>query len=137
MIADVLLDDARIEQIERQLRKEFPQLPESSALVSYVQEPLEVEHRGVLRTVECVVFGINTQNPRRPRREMLHKAAWPLARWREMESSRQRIVGYPDPALHAFRQLAPTVIDWYETMRDLNGPVEDFDDIPENVVMHG
>ena len=128
MIADELLDDGRTDRIERALRAEFPRLPEGAELLSYVQLPMEAEINGVTRLLETVVFGIKVPNPRRPRRERLMRATWPLKAWRSMESSHKRIVGYPDPALHAFQQLAPKVIDWYETQRDLIGEALDFDD---------
>lgn len=137
MIADTLLDDGRVERLENRLRAEFPRLPESSELVAYVQEPLEVEHRGIVRIVEAVVFGIRTQNPRRPRLAMLHKTSMHLSQWRQLESSFRRIVDYPDPAYHAFRRLVPQVIDWYETTRDLDGPTLDFEPTPEDAVLHG
>lgn len=137
LIGDALLDDGRLERIDAQIRREFPRFPEKSLLLAYVQEPLEIERNGVITVLRAVVFGVTTQNPRRPRLEKFHKTAMHLSHWRQFESNRDRLVGFEDPALTPYRTLAPQVIDWYETTRDLDGPVLDFDPVPEDAIPHG
>lgn len=125
MIKDFLLDDERLMPVVDQIRKEFPRLPDGAEFATYIQQAHEQEINGIWQAVpEAAVFVIQVPNPRRPILPKAHRGTWPLHAFRVMESSYDRLVGYPDPVLVAFRQIAPNAISWHETMRDISDPVE-------------
>lgn len=118
-----LLPDSRLDQIESQVRKEFPRLPDGAIFNTYVQPPGLLERNGLeIPVPACGVVAILVPNPRWPEKEPQYKACkaprW-LDHFRHYEKQRDRLVQAPDVALNDFRACARKAVETYDYYRSL------------------
>lgn len=124
MIGAPLVSDSRLEQIEAQVRREFPGLPDGAKFVTYEQEPTI----GLLNGVEVpvpptAVTAILVPNPKWPEREPQYRmirAPRLLSRWRHFEKQRERLVAAPDVVLTDFRAIAKRAVALWRDSQELN-----------------
>ena len=127
-----LLSEARLAKIERQLRIEFPRLPENAVLWAYLQPAQMIEYQGApVQIGEIACFSVFVPHPKHPERpgygycpigRMIYKSRQAGEQgWRELErDNRHSSEIESDPAYLAFK-LGPIkmAVDWYENVKDL------------------
>ena len=110
-----VLTDSRLEQIESQIRREFPSLPDSVIFTTYIEPAGYVEQGGLqLPKPPRAVMTILVPNPKWPKSEPQYRAIkaprW-LDHFRHYEKQRDRLVNAPDVALLDFRQAATKAVE--------------------------
>ena len=121
VFGEPLLSDERIARIEAEIRKDFPKLPEYCTFVSYVQEPMVANVRGVdIQLPRTAVLAILVTNARHPDSMRIFRAGEPLEKWRAREwFTRHDSDVRSDPAYLALKKFAPEIIDWDANLRAL------------------
>lgn len=113
-----LLTDSRLDQIEDQIRREFPRLPEGTIFNSYIQPEGYAERNGLDIPIPPVaVMALLVPNPRWPELQPQYKAIkamrW-LHHFRAYENQRDRLVQAPDVPLNDFRAAAKKAIETHD-----------------------
>ena len=119
-----LLPDSRLEQIESQVRREFPALPDGVIFNTYLQpEGYTVTDAGLeIPVPPCAVMAILVPNPRWPEKQpqyrVIRAPRW-LHHFRSYEAQRDRLVNAPDVPLNDFRAAAKKAIETHDYYRSL------------------
>lgn len=124
MIGEPLVSDRRLEQVEDQIRREFPGLPDGAKFVTYEQAPTQAETNGIEVPIPATaVAAIFVPNPKWPAQHQPQyravRGAKLLSHWRDYEKHAGRLVAAPDQLLGDFRTIARRAVQMAADMREL------------------
>lgn len=106
-----LITDERLRGIAGALWDRFPNLPEQTLPVTYIDERPDGN---------WAVFSLISPNPKAEGFQVQTKGEWPLVAWAEKDRAFVHFVGIPDPAGVAFAQIAKRHAETMTNLRELN-----------------
>lgn len=121
LFGEPLLSDARMERIEAQIRKDYPQLPEYCNFVSWVQPAQWVNVNGIeLQLPDTAVLAILVTNYRHRESVRIFRVGEPLEKWRAREwFTRHDSDIQADPAYRALKSQVPEILEFDGNLRAL------------------
>lgn len=117
-----LLPDQRVLSIEDEFKSLYPQTPDGTVFLSYIQPGMEVKtESGASRPIpDVAVFAVLSPHPRQKQHLLLTKAAIWLKDWRDDDKAYQHLVGVPDPARKFFRLVLGEHLKQIDNLKQLN-----------------
>lgn len=103
---DPLISDQRVARIEGLLRRFHPDFPDKGMLFTYVQPPDKETARK-----RVAVFAVKSPDPKGRGMDVITTGSMWFDRWTQLTWAHERLVGIPDPAIDAFRQVVVQHID--------------------------